>query len=171
MRNTGMPNSLFNRAGENMAEDFWQAKRVVVTGGAGFLGSFVLEKLKQRGATAERIFVPRIENYNLVDPIDTRRMYSDVLKDVDPQNVIIIHLAANVGGIGANRAHPAEFFYDNLMMGVELMHQAYKNGVGKFVAIGTVCAYPKFTPVPFKEDDLWNGYPEETNAPYGLAKK
>ena len=93
------------------------------------------------------------------------------LKDVDPKNVVVIHLAANVGGIGANREHPADFFYDNLMMGVELMHQAYKNGVGKFVAIGTVCAYPKFTPVPFKEDDLWIGYPEETNAPYGLAKK
>src|SRR5918996_397086 len=138
-----------------MAENFWQDKCVIVTGGSGFLGSFVIEKLKQRGATAERIFIPRIQNYNLVDP----------------KNVVIIHLAANVGGIGANREHPAEFFYDNLMMGVELMHQAYKNGVGKFVAIGTVCAYPKFTPVPFKEDDLWIGYPEETNAPYGLAKK
>jgi GDP-L-fucose synthase len=98
-------------------------------------------------------------------------MYVDSLSGVDPKNVVIIHLAANVGGIGANREHPAEFFYDNLMMGVELMHQAYKNGVGKFVAIGTVCAYPKFTPVPFREDDLWIGYPEETNAPYGLAKK
>ena len=154
-----------------MAENFWQDKRVIVTGGAGFLGSFVLEKLKQRGAAAERIFVPRIENYNLVDPNEIRRMYSDVLQGIDPKNVVILHLAANVGGIGANREHPAEFFYDNLMMGVELMHQAYKNNVGKFVAIGTVCAYPKFTPVPFKEDDLWNGYPEETNAPYGLAKK
>jgi GDP-L-fucose synthase len=98
-------------------------------------------------------------------------MYAETLKDVHPQDVVLIHLAANVGGIGANMAHPADFFYDNLMMGVELMHQAYKNGVGKFVAIGTVCAYPKFTPVPFKEDNLWNGYPEETNAPYGLAKK
>ncbi len=148
---------------------FWNGKRVVVTGGAGFLGSFVIEKLKQR--EAKDIFIPRIENYNLVDPNEIRRMYSDALKDVDPKNVVIIHLAANVGGIGANLAHPADFFYDNLMMGVELMHQAHKNGVGKFVAIGTVCAYPKFTPVPFKEDDLWNGYPEETNAPYGLAKK
>ena len=148
---------------------FWKNKRVVVTGGAGFLGSFVIEKLKQRGATD--IFVPRIENYNLVDPNDIRRLYEETLKDVDPKNVVIIHLAANVGGIGANREHPADFFYDNLMMGVELMHQAYKNGVGKFVAIGTVCAYPKFTPVPFKEEDLWIGYPEETNAPYGLAKK
>src|SRR4026207_1440929 len=154
-----------------MSENFWQDKHVIVTGGAGFLGSFVTEKLKQRGAAAERIFIPRIENYNLVDPNDIRRLYSDRLKDVDPKNVVIIHLAANVGGIGANREHPAEFFYQNLMMGVELMHQAYKNDVGKFVAIGTVCAYPKFTPVPFREEDLWIGYPEETNAPYGLAKK
>ena len=148
---------------------FWQDKKVIVTGGAGFLGSFVIAKLKERGATD--IFIPHIEDYNLVDPNDIRRMYSDSLKGVDPKNVVIIHLAANVGGIGANREHPAEFFYDNLMMGVEMMHQAYKNGVGKFVAIGTVCAYPKFTPVPFKEDNLWTGYPEETNAPYGLAKK
>lgn len=148
---------------------FWQNKKVIVTGGAGFLGSFVTAKLKERGATD--IFIPRIEDYNLIDPNDIRRMYVDTLKGVDPKNVVIIHLAANVGGIGANREHPAEFFYDNLMMGVELMHQAYKNGVGKFVAIGTVCAYPKFTPVPFKEDNLWMGYPEETNAPYGLAKK
>jgi GDP-L-fucose synthase len=152
-----------------MAETFWQDKKVIVTGGAGFLGSFVIEKLKGRGATD--IFIPRIENYNLVDPNDIKRLYADNLKGVEPKNVVIIHLAANVGGIGANREHPADFFYDNLMMGVELMHQAYKNGVGKFVAIGTVCAYPKFTPVPFKEDDLWMGYPEETNAPYGLAKK
>lgn len=148
---------------------FWQDKRVIVTGGAGFLGSFVTEKLKQRGATD--IFIPRIEEYNLVDPNAIRRLYADTLKNVDPKNVVIIHLAANVGGIGANMDHPADFFYDNLMMGVELMHQAHKNDIGKFVAIGTVCAYPKFTPVPFKEDDLWNGYPEETNAPYGLAKK
>ena len=152
-----------------MAENFWKNKRVILTGGAGFLGSFVTEKLKQRGATD--IFIPRIEEYNLVDPGDIRRMYDNALKDVNPKNVVIIHLAAHVGGIGANREHPAEFFYDNLMMGVELMHQAYKRGVGKFVAIGTVCAYPKFTPVPFKEEDLWIGYPEETNAPYGLAKK
>ena len=148
---------------------YWKDKRVIVTGGAGFLGSFVIEKLKQRGAMD--IFIPRIENYNLVDPNDIRRLYADTLKGIDPKNVVVIHLAANVGGIGANRAHPAEFFYDNLMMGVEMMHRSYKNGVGKFVAIGTVCAYPKFTSVPFKEDNLWNGYPEETNAPYGLAKK
>jgi GDP-L-fucose synthase len=152
-----------------VTEKFWQNKKVIVTGGAGFLGSFVIEKLKGHGATD--IFIPRVENYNLVDPNDIKRMYADTLKGVDPKNVVIIHLAANVGGIGANMEHPADFFYDNLMMGVELMHQAYKNGVGKFVAIGTVCAYPKFTPVPFKEEDLWIGYPEETNAPYGLAKK
>ena len=148
---------------------FWQNKKVILTGGAGFLGSFVTEKLKERGATD--IFIPRIENYNLVDPNEIRRMYADALQGGDPKDVVIIHLAANVGGIGANREHPAEFFYDNIMMGVEMMHQAYKNGIGKFVALGTVCAYPKFTPVPFREDDLWNGYPEETNAPYGLAKK
>jgi GDP-L-fucose synthase len=142
---------------------------VILTGGAGFLGSFVTGKLKGHGATD--IFIPRIENYNLVDPADIRRMYADALQGVAPKDVVVIHLAANVGGIGANREHPAEFFYDNIMMGVEMMHQAYRNGIGKFVALGTVCAYPKFTPVPFQEDDLWNGYPEETNAPYGLAKK
>jgi GDP-L-fucose synthase len=146
-----------------MANNFWQNRRVCVTGGAGFLGSFVLEKLKERGAG--EIFVPHFEKYNLVDPVDVERVLDDARPDV------IIHLAAHVGGIGANRLHPAEFFYDNLMMGVQLMHQAWKRGVEKFVAIGTVCAYPKFTPVPFREDDLWNGYPEETNAPYGLAKK
>jgi len=143
-------------------DSFWR-KRFCVTGGAGFLGSFVVEKLRQRGATD--IFVPRKRDYDLVDPQAIRRMLEDARPDV------IIHLAAHVGGIGANRMHPAEFFYDNLMMGVQLMHQAWQRGVEKFVAIGTVCAYPKYTPVPFKEDDLWNGYPEETNAPYGLAKK
>ncbi|MFZ1041282.1 MAG: GDP-L-fucose synthase [Anaerolineales bacterium] len=152
-----------------MAESFWQNKRVILTGGAGFLGSFVTEKLNQHGAMD--IFIPHIEDYDLVDPGDIRRMYDDALQGINQKDVVIIHLAAHVGGIGANREHPAEFFYDNLMMGVELMHQAYKRGVGKFVAIGTVCAYPKFTPVPFKEEDLWMGYPEETNAPYGLAKK
>lgn len=152
-----------------MLQNFWQNKKVIVTGGGGFLGSFVVEKLKERGATD--IFIPRKRDYNLTDPNAIKRMYDDALQGVDPKNVIVIHLAANVGGIGANREHPAEFFYDNAIMGIEMMHQAWKRGVGKFVATGTVCAYPKFTPVPFKEDDLWNGYPEETNAPYGLAKK
>jgi len=142
---------------------FWQNRRVCVTGGAGFLGRFILAALRRRGAN--EIFVPTIEKYDLVDPASIDRMLADSRPDV------IIHLAAKVGGIGANRAHPAEFFYDNLMMGVQLMHRAWQTGVSKFVAIGTVCAYPKFTPVPFREDDLWNGYPEETNAPYGLAKK
>jgi len=142
---------------------FWQNKRICVTGGAGFLGSFVLEALAQRGATD--IFVPHIEEYNLVNPQDIQRMLDVSRPD------IIIHLAALAGGIGANRARPADFFYINLMMGVQLIHEAWKRGVNKFVAIGTVCAYPKFTPVPFNEENLWNGYPEETNAPYGLAKK
>ncbi len=172
-----------------MMENFWQGKRVIVTGGSGFLGSFVTEKLTARGVT--EILIPRIENYNLIERDDIRRLYVEALKPAaeipahlkatafqpvsaaaaQPKNLVIIHLAANVGGIGANREHPAEFFYDNLMMGTQLMHEAWKLGVGKFTAIGTVCAYPKFTPVPFREDDLWIGYPEETNAPYGLAKK
>lgn len=152
-----------------MSENFWKDKRVIVTGGGGFLGSFVVEKLRARGA--DDIFIPRKKDYDLTNREALTRLYNDALKVIDPSCVIVIHLAANVGGIGANREHPAEFFYDNLMMGVELMHQAYQRGLGKFVAIGTVCAYPKFTPVPFKEDDLWIGYPEETNAPYGLAKK
>ncbi len=151
------------------SNNFWQGKRVIVTGGGGFLGSFVIEKLKQRGAAD--IFIPRMEEYDLTDRDAIRRLFETTLKDVEPKNILIIHLAAHVGGIGANREHPAEFFYDNLVMGVELMHQAWQNGVGKFTAIGTVCAYPKFTPVPFREEDLWIGYPEETNAPYGLAKK
>jgi GDP-L-fucose synthase len=141
----------------------WAQKRVCVTGGAGFLGQHLIKELRQRGA--EEIFIPKIEEYDLVDLESIQQM----LTDSDPN--VIIHLAAHVGGIGANREHPAEFFYDNLMMGVQLMHQAYQRKVEKFIAIGTVCAYPKFTPVPFKEDDLWIGYPEETNAPYGLAKK
>ncbi len=144
-------------------ESFWKDRRVCVTGGAGFLGSFVQQKLRERGVG--EIFVPTIEKYNLVERDDIVRLLDDARPDV------IIHLAAHVGGIGANREHPAEFFYDNLMMGVQLLHESYRRGVEKFVAIGTVCAYPKFTPVPFKEDDLWIGYPEETNAPYGLAKK
>jgi GDP-L-fucose synthase len=141
----------------------WEEKRICVTGGAGFLGTHLIKQLRECGA--REIFIPRIEDYNLVDGSAIGRM----LEDSNPD--MIIHLAAHVGGIGANREYPAEFFYDNLMMGAQLMHQAYERGVEKFVAIGTVCAYPKFTPVPFREDDLWKGYPEETNAPYGLAKK
>jgi GDP-L-fucose synthase len=142
---------------------FWEQKRVCVTGGAGFLGSYVVEKLSARGA--KEVFVPHIEDYDLVQIDSIHRMLDDARADV------VIHLAANVGGIGANRSRPAEFFYDNLMMGAQLIHESWKAGVEKFVAIGTVCAYPKFTAVPFHEEDLWNGYPEETNAPYGLAKK
>jgi len=141
----------------------FSAKRICVTGGAGFLGTHLLANLRAKGAGD--IFVPKYEDYDLVQPDDIARMLEDSAPD------IIIHLAAHVGGIGANMAKPAEFFYDNLMMGVQLMHQAYQRGVEKFVAIGTICAYPKFTPIPFKEEHLWDGYPEETNAPYGLAKK
>ena len=138
-------------------------KRITVTGGAGFLGSRVVEKL--RGAGAGEIFVPRSRDYDLTDMAAVKRLYADAR----PQ--VVIHLAAVVGGIGANRANPGKFFYDNLMMGAQLMEEGRRAGVEKFVAVGTICAYPKFAPVPFKEDDLWNGYPEETNAPYGLAKK
>ncbi|MBA4375079.1 MAG: GDP-fucose synthetase [Anaerolinea sp.] len=144
-------------------QSFWKNKRVCVTGGAGFLGSFVTQKLVERGAAD--IFIPTIEKYDLVKQSSIKQMLEDSKPD------IIIHLAAQVGGIGANLSHPADFFYDNLMMGVQLIHEAYLRGVEKVVALGTICAYPKFTPVPFREDDLWNGYPEETNAPYGLAKK
>ena len=146
-----------------MTTKFFETKRVVVTGGAGFLGGFVIEKLKQRNC--KNILVPTIEEYDLVKLEDIRRMYDSMQPD------IVIHLAAVVGGIGANREHPGEFFYKNLMMGVQLIEEGRLRKLEKFVAIGTVCAYPKFTPVPFKEDDIWNGYPEETNAPYGLAKK
>ena len=142
---------------------FFEDRRVVVTGGAGFLGGYVAAGLERRGC--KNILVPRIEEYDLVDIEDIVRMYDSMKPD------IVIHLAAVVGGIGANREHPGEFFYKNLMMGVQLIEQGRLRDIEKFVAIGTVCAYPKFTAVPFKEDDLWQGYPEETNAPYGLAKK
>jgi GDP-L-fucose synthase len=142
---------------------FFEDRRVVVTGGAGFLGKYVIEGLQKR--SCKNILVPKIERYDLVNLKDITKMYEDMNPD------IVIHLAAVVGGIGANREHPGEFFYKNLIMGVQLIEQGRVRNIEKFVAIGTVCAYPKFTPVPFKEDDLWNGYPEETNAPYGLAKK
>lgn len=142
---------------------FWKHRRVVVTGGAGFLGSFVVERLQARNAA--EVFVPRSNRYDLRTTADVQRLLADARPD------IIIHLAAQVGGIGANRARPAEFFYNNLMMGVPLMHEAWRAGIEKFVAIGTVCAYPKFAAIPFQEEALWDGYPEETNAPYGLAKK
>ncbi len=141
----------------------WPKKHVLITGGAGFLGSFVVEKLKERGC--KNIFVPRSKDYDLVQMEAVKKLYQDSRPDM------VIHLAAKVGGIGANRAHPGKFFYENLMMGVQVMEVGRQIGIEKFIGIGTVCAYPKFTPVPFKEEDLWKGYPEETNAPYGLAKK
>jgi len=138
-------------------------KRIILTGGAGFLGRFVEKKLKERGCS--NIFIPRIEEFDLRNLDDIVKIYQIAQADT------VIHLAAVVGGIGANRENPGSFFYDNLIMGAQLMEEARKNNIEKFVSIGTICSYPKFTPVPFKEEDLWNGYPEETNAPYGLAKK
>src|SRR3990172_7064093 len=142
---------------------FWREKRVTVTGGGGFLGSFIVEQLQARGAND--VFVPRRRDYDLVQHGDVSRMLDKAKADV------IIHAAALAGGIGVNRARPADFFYTNLMMGVPLMHQAWERGVKKFVALGTICSYPKFAPTPFRQENLWDGYPEETNAPYGLAKK
>ncbi len=142
---------------------FWRTKSVLVTGGSGFLGSAVVARLRERGAS--NIFVPRSARYDLRDRDDIRRCLAD------SQPELVIHLAAVVGGIGANRENPGRFFYDNAVMGIQLMEESRLFGVRKFVTAGTVCSYPKFTPVPFREDDLWDGYPEETNAPYGLAKK
>ena len=142
---------------------FWQNKRVLLTGGAGFLGSYVKQKLRQAGCS--NIFVPRSKDYNLVENEACKRVYQDYRPN------IVIHLAAVVGGIGANQENPGKFFYENLMMGAQMMEQGRHLNIEKFVSIGTICCYPKYTPVPFKEEDLWNGYPEETNAPYGLAKK
>jgi len=142
---------------------FWEDKRVIVTGGAGFLGSFVVEQLRVKGC--RDIFVPRSKDYDLVQMDAVRQLYSDRTPDM------VIHLAARVGGIGANQANPGKFFFDNLMMGTQLIEVGRQRTLKKFVALGTICAYPKFASIPFKEDDIWNGYPEETNAPYGLAKK
>ncbi|PIE81597.1 MAG: GDP-fucose synthetase [Chloroflexi bacterium] len=147
---------------------FWQEKRVIVTGGAGFLGSFVVDALQERGAP--EIVVPRSADYDLTQLEAIKQLLTDTSQAGKPVD-LIVHLAARVGGIGANQENPATFFYDNLVMGTHLMHESYAAGVAKFVAVGTVCAYPKFAPIPFREVDLWNGYPEETNAPYGLAKK
>lgn len=141
---------------------FWKNKKVLVTGGHGFVGSHLVKKLNELGAD---VIAPHQQDYDLVDGNQVKAMFKE-----NPCE-LVIHLAAVVGGIGANREHPGKFFYENLMMGTQLMHEAYKSKIPKFVAIGTICAYPKYTPIPFKEEDLWNGYPEETNAPYGLAKK
>src|SRR2546421_11662681 len=142
---------------------FWNDKRILVTGGGGFLGKHLVERLREKQPAA--IFAPSKAEYDLVHEANIHRVNEDTRPD------IVIHLAAVVGGIGANRANPGKFFFDNLMMGAQLMELARRYGVEKFVALGTICAYPKFTPIPFHEEDLWNGYPEETNAPYGLAKK
>ena len=147
----------------DMTSGFWKTRRVCVTGGAGFLGSYVVERLKRAGCNS--VFVPRSADFDLRDATEIKRMYETARPNV------MIHLAAVVGGIGANRENPGRYFYDNLMMGVQLIEEARRRAIEKFVAVGTVCSYPKYAPVPFKEEDLWVGYPEETNAPYGLAKK
>ena len=144
-------------------KNYWEDKRIAVTGGKGFLGSVVVEMLKEKNCNY--ISVIDHNDYDLTNIIDIRRMYKKEKPD------IVIHLAAVVGGIGANRMNPGSFFYDNAIMGIQLLHEGYISSIKKFVAVGTICAYPKFTPVPFKEENLWDGYPEETNAPYGIAKK
>ncbi len=146
-----------------MGSDFWLQRRIAVTGGSGFLGHHLLGRLATVGA--RDIVAPGRAEYDLRHGDEIKRFYDEIKPEV------VIHLAATVGGIGANREHPAEFFYDNLMMGTQLLHEGWRAGIQKFVAMGTICAYPKNTPIPFREEDLWSGYPEETNAPYGLAKK
>ena len=160
---TNPKNPMNSMKGQLAAQPFWTRRRVVVTGGAGFLGSRVVAKLRERGC--KEIFVPRSKDYDLREKEAIVRLYEDAKPD------IVIHLSAVVGGIGANQKYPGKFFYDNAIMGIQLIEQARQLDMEKFVCIGTICAYPKYTPVPFKEDELWNGYPEETNAPYGLAKK
>lgn len=152
------------RSGEREpSAGYWRGRRVVVTGGAGFLGSHLVERLEALGGAT--VIVPRSADYDLTEQAEVRRLYRDARPDT------VLHLAAQVGGIGANRENPGRFFYANLMMGALMIEEARRAGVGKFVQLGTICAYPKHTPVPFREEDLWDGYPEETNAPYGIAKK
>lgn len=153
---------LINRTNSNISH-YWSDKEILLTGGAGFLGSYVVDQLVKRGANRSKIDIPRSNEHDL-------RLWDECVNVVKNKDVII-HLAARVGGIGFNRENPATLFYDNAIMGIQLMEAARQQGVAKFIAVGTVCAYPKFTPVPFSENDLWSGYPEETNAPYGLAKK
>lgn len=148
-----------------MGNYFKKDKRIIITGGAGFLGQHLIDRFAKQGISRNQILIPLIEDYDLTKESDVIRMYKQMRPD------IVIHLAAEVGGIGANREKPGRFFYSNMAMGLHLIEQARIFGLDKFVQVGTICAYPKFTPVPFKEEDLWNGYPEETNAPYGIAKK
>jgi GDP-L-fucose synthase len=148
---------------EGLQPEFWRSRRVLITGGRGFLGRHIVERLQALGTS--ELILPRRSEYDLTEQADVRRLLHETRPDM------VLHLAAEVGGIGANRQNPGRFFYANAMMGILLIEEARRAGVGKFVQVGTICAYPKFTPVPFREDELWNGYPEETNAPYGIAKK